>query len=689
MISSASETLEQCSLKPLVLSENIDRIRRFSSGRSPAKLTAPPPTPTSAGTSPGTSPASMPPKRAPARCHECHGPISGYHQGYLHGLGICQLEHYDLCHGGILERDRGGHSWTPCPGDYVPPSTHGDYGEEEEQNSDEQKSPISDKDYSPGNLSSFPLFEKPETRSSKDNEIRTKVRGEEAASPGNLAPPGLGNKTSKSNDIDLLLEAELAELAIAEAKDKKLKDLAEIRKRKLAAQQNVDRLSRQSQGEGARQKETILDNIDLLGTSNRHHADSRRNPSGYQGPTINEIRRDDPTRSRVEPMMDDVYGIPAFSNASQSRHGQPRLKNPISQSSTSYPATSGRREPPVNNLGLTSRPQQSAPLYQWVFKMDQFGEEYKELVEVTQARSPAQPRHIVDTDPGWQFDEHTNKMYRTHAQPSNTLPRAGSYHQQRYTDSRRDGPTPARQRVEVTHTPVRVNSEAGDRFPGIVPLSSQPTEDREGKIPMSIASHARNLPIEYARSATSKNLNFAVFMYGAIHELHSSRIGITPAMSRGVLEAKLQHLMNVIHVTCLNASATDFKHVAWSVGRTYHNLVQSKVDSGREGWLDFDMLHRGSPHAAEMIASEREYRAALLKGPEKQEVKKTEKKESDKTPCPTWNEYEVEGKCKWEADHPGEKCNRSHYCTYCKKKNPALRTLHQAKYCKRKLEDER
>ena len=210
--------------------------------------------------------------------------------------------------------------------------------------------------------------------------------------------------------------------------------------------------------------------------------------------------------------MDDVYGIPAFSHASQSRHGQPRLKNPISQSSTSYPATSGRREPPVNNLGLTSRPQQSAPLYQWVFKMDQFGEEYKELVEVTQARSPAQPRHIVDTDPGWQFDEHTNKMYRTHAQPSNTLPRAGSYHQQRYTDSHRDGPTPARQRVEVTHTPVRVNSEAGDRFPGIVPLSSQPTEDREGKIPMSIASHARNLPIEYARSATSKNLNFAVFM---------------------------------------------------------------------------------------------------------------------------------------------------------------------------------
>ena len=124
MLPSASETLEQCSLKLQHLSENIDRIRRLSSGRSPEKLSAPPPTP--------TSPASMPPTRAPARCHECHGPISGYHQGYPHGLGICQLEHYDLCLGGINEKDRGGHSWTPCPSDYVPPQAHGDYDEEED-----------------------------------------------------------------------------------------------------------------------------------------------------------------------------------------------------------------------------------------------------------------------------------------------------------------------------------------------------------------------------------------------------------------------------------------------------------------------------------------------------------------------------------------------------------------------------
>ena len=51
------------------------------------------------------------------------------------------------------------------------------------------------------------------------------------------------------------------------------------------------------------------------------------------------------------------------------------------------------------------------------------------------------------------------------------------------------------------------------------------------------------------------------------------------------MEAKLQHLLNVIHVTCLNSTNSDFKSKAWSVGRTYNNLVQAKVDS-KERKLD-------------------------------------------------------------------------------------------------------
>ena len=694
----------------------------MSTGEGPAVLVVPTPAPPPTPASPTTS---MPPRQA-ARCHECHGPIAGYHQGYQHGLGACQLEHYDLCIGGITVKDRGGHEWKPCPVDYEAPIACGGSWPtpENDHDSDSQSTRSDDPDYSPDHFSSFPSFEMRETRSTKnglgdgirvtaavDDKVTTsdQVRSViKVPRTGNTAHTGilplqlLSTKAGDKSEEDLLLEAELAELAIAETKEKKLKEAADVRRRREQTLENVAWLSRRAQGEGAKKKTTIHDNIDMLRTANRPPLESRRAASGYQGPTIDEIRRDVDTRDNVDPMMDHVYDIPSFSNANNHRRGQPQVRKSNPHPTQLYPAggTGGVQQNLSGHIPGTRGSSQEETLYKWVLRRDCYGEQFKELVVVSPERPPAptRPRHIVDTSPGWYYDAQTNRMYpsQTPGQSIRHSNTAGAVvDQQRFIDHRRDGPTPARQqhRAEVVHTPVRERSHAGDRFPGIVPLTSQPVDDREGKIPLSIASHARNLPMEYARSATSKNMNFAVFMYGAIHELHSSRIGITPLMPRGVLEAKLQHLMNVIHVTCLNATASDFKPVAWSVGRTYHNLVQAKVDSGREGWADFDVLHRGSPHAAEMVAAEREHREALLKKVEKPDRepknKGRDKKDGDKSPCPTWNEHEEEGKCKWEAEHPGEKCNRSHHCSYCKKKNPALRTFHQARFCKRKLEEDK
>ena len=112
-------------------------------------------------------------------------------------------------------------------------------------------------------------------------------------------------------------------------------------------------------------------------------------------------------------------------------------------------------------------------------------------------------------------------------------------------------------------------------------MESRLTEEREGKT-LSLSDHAKNLPVEFAKSASLKNMNFPLWVYGAVSELHSSLIGITPSMEQCVLEAKLQHILNVVHVTCLNSNAGEYKPVSWLVGRTYHSLVQAKVDSGRE-----------------------------------------------------------------------------------------------------------
>ena len=162
---------------------------------------------------------------------------------------------------------------------------------------------------------------------------------------------------------------------------------------------------------------------------------------------------------------------------------------------------------------------------------------------------------------------------------------------------------------------------------------------------MSIVNHARTLPVEFAKSVTSKNMSFAVFMYGAVSEIHSSMSGLEPPMDQETLEAKLQHIMNVIHVTCLNATASDFKPVAWLVGRTYHNLVQSKVDLGRECWADFNTLYRGNPHAAEMVAAEREHRAAFMKQPKQEKPERGAERNSDKIKkplCSSWNNFETD-----------------------------------------------
>ena len=342
------------------------------------------------------------------------------------------------------------------------------------------------------------------------------------------------------------------------------------------------------------------------------------------------------------------------------------------------------------------------PLYRMMTKTDKYGVEYRELVRVSPPRPEPQQRQrlVVDGDNGWSYDQHTGCMYRTgqgYQSPNHTAVNNGSW--------RPGSNSPHHHAIQARCKTVTTPAETGrshhqligdrsrDRFPGIIPLDTDQAEQREGKVPKSIASHARDMPVEYAKSATAKNINLAMFMYGAISEIHSSRIGISPALEPGVLEAKLQHLLNVINVTCLNACPTDFKPVAWSVGRTYHNLGQAKVDSGRENWTDFEQYHRSSPHAAEMVAAEREHRVALNKPKYKPNTEKRgevdKKEDQDKPVCTTWNNFEEEGKCRWESENPGEKCYKLHECRYCKKKHPYSRTKHQERFCKWKQEEDK
>ena len=131
-----SALIDQCLVRLRELGSKVDRTRRLSESLSWA--VPPPPPPSPAAFSPKRlSPvediieglldrAVMSGTRAPSRCHECHGPLSGYHKGYAHGVDVCELEHYELCTGDILEGRMKGQFWRGCPEDFEPQGATGD-----------------------------------------------------------------------------------------------------------------------------------------------------------------------------------------------------------------------------------------------------------------------------------------------------------------------------------------------------------------------------------------------------------------------------------------------------------------------------------------------------------------------------------------------------------------------------------
>ena len=136
-------------------------------------------------------------------------------------------------------------------------------------------------------------------------------------------------------------------------------------------------------------------------------------------------------------------------------------------------------------------------------------------MEVTPVKSviPEQPRTLISMGDGWVYDEETGRAYRSSSlsQPSPPLARHPSRAvntQSRY----RAISTPTRQGRPALRSPYREKRNQSDveRYSDRGNWDSTPCE-LEGKV-VSIADHARMMPLECARSVTSKNINFALFV---------------------------------------------------------------------------------------------------------------------------------------------------------------------------------
>ena len=158
-------------------------------------------------------------------------------------------------------KDRGGHFWKGCPSDYLAPVDT--VAEESKKVDDDMKSP-SESSYTPldpphvPDESFSPPTRRTSTRSRKGTHTPPRHVSEEASPTpknGSPAPPGGGGVKAKE---DLLLEAELAELALAE---ERLDKLRTARDRRQKAEEDFERLSRQYLGEGARKKTVMIDTV--------------------------------------------------------------------------------------------------------------------------------------------------------------------------------------------------------------------------------------------------------------------------------------------------------------------------------------------------------------------------------------------------------------------------------------------
>ena len=233
------------------------------------------------------------------------------------------------------------------------------------------------------------------------------------------------------------------------------------------------------------------------------------------------------------------------------------------------------------------------------------------------------------------------------------------------------------------------SSQSGERLPGFVNGVSE-KQGRDSKVP-DLVQWARNCPVNWTKKVTSDKINAVLWAWANVSELLATRTGQAPNLEPGELEARLQHLCNVLEITLQSSTQSDFCGDAWSVARLYDQKVQQKVDSHQFSWVQLSAMNHGASLPHELMAAHQEL-------PRKQKSARditagargaAEDGSRQKRKCLTWNKSEVRGKCNYEVENAPNKCrySDSHECTFCKTKNYKP-VNHQRTFCQKRREED-
>ena len=222
-----------------------------------------------------------------------------------------------------------------------------------------------------------------------------------------------------------------------------------------------------------------------------------------------------------------------------------------------------------------------------------------------------------------------------------------------------------------------------------VPSYITPTDEKQGKdsrIP-AIVQYARDCPVAWTSKVTSDKLNMGLWCWASVAELLASRTGLAPALAPGELEARMQHLLNVLEIALQPSNPTEYDGQSWKVARLYAEKVQQKVDKG-SSWVAFEHKYGADTHPHELMAAQNELAPKVVKYKQLEkgggEKGGGEKVGREKRICTTWNTSTVEHKCKFEVENTGRECDRKHECSWCKDKHKKS-LPHQRSFCRQRL----
>ena len=171
----------------------------------------------------------------------------------------------------------------------------------------------------------------------------------------------------------------------------------------------------------------------------------------------------------------------------------------------------------------------------------------------------------------------------------------------------------------------------------------------------------------YSSQIKDTTMNLALFSYGSVKHLLALMDGTLQPVSNKEFVNRLQHILNVLEITCLGSSLNDFESQSWKIGREYNEKIVKDIEMGVKSW---ETLDRSIDPTAWAFAKEL--------APPTKPTKPNDRNTKSQKLCTTWNTFKESG-CHYEYNNGGENCVYQHICSKCKQKGLVKR--HKAWQC--------